>query len=496
VIDVSVLVGGGPQAQPASDYGLDAATLELGRHHVSTGLVASRTGGAYRHEVGNDLVLDAAGPVNGVQVCPVATLNPVQYLDWPAELERVLSAGAVGLRFFPELQGWSARDEVFRAMARAVRGRCPLLVTVTRSGDASVIGAATAGLDTPVVLVGGHYTQLGDCLAAMERWPQLVMETSRLAQFRGVETVVRSVGAERVLFGSGAPARPVQAALNAVLAAEISEAERRAILAGNAGRVFGLAVDAVDFEVPQAELASGLIDVHAHIGSLGFPVPTVEPGDHSSMAARYGIERSVASSQRAIVDDTCAGNADMLAACERAGEALRGYVVLNPNDLEGACRDMDAVYRRDTVLGAKVHSSWSGSPTASRRSVALLGEVARRGRPLKIHVDGPEWDLALRDVATDFPDWKIVVAHAGPGTPSREAARLVESTPNVYVELSTSFPELPVVREVVRVAQERGRLLFGSDAPLLDPAYVTGIYADCGAALDQTRDTAREVFGL
>ena len=64
--------------------------------------------------------------------------------------------------------------------------------------------------DAPVVLTGGHYTQLGDCLAALERWPHLYLETSRLAQFRGVETVVRAVGAQRLLFGSDAPARPIQ----------------------------------------------------------------------------------------------------------------------------------------------------------------------------------------------------------------------------------------------------------------------------------------------
>ncbi len=493
MIDVSVLIGGGPQARPAHDYALEAATRELREHGVGAALIASRTGASYRHEVGNDIVLDAAGPVGGVQVWPVATLNPVQYLEWPAELERVLAAGVVGLRFFPEQQGWSVRDAAFAAMARAVRGRCPLLVPVTRYGDASAIGGATEGLDTPVVLLGGHYTQLGDCLAAMERRPHLFLETSRLAQFRGVETVVRSVGAERLLFGSGTPGRPVQAALNSVLAADISQAERQAILAGNASRLFG--VPLVSFELPGLDLGEGLVDVHAHIGSLGFPLPTVAPEEHPASAARYGIQRSIASSLRAIVDDTCAGNAEMLAACGEAGEALRGYLVVNPNDLESSCRDLDAASRMDMVVGAKLHSSWSGTPTASSRSVRLLREVARRGRPLKIHVDGPEWDVALHEVATNFPNWKVIVAHAGPGTPSRLAARLVASTPNVYVELSTSFPELPIVREVVQVAQERGRLLFGSDAPLLDPAYVTGIYADAGATLHQTRDAAREVFG-
>jgi predicted TIM-barrel fold metal-dependent hydrolase len=377
-------------------------------------------------------------------------------------------------------------------MARAVRGRCPILIPVTRYGDASAIGAATREFDTPVVLLGGHYTQLGDCLAAMQRWPHLYLETSRLAQFRGVQTVVRSVGAERLLFGSGAPSRPIQAPLNAVLMADISDADRHVVLAGNARRVFGL--PSQEFEPPHAKLGQGLIDVHAHIGSLGFPVPSVEGCNHPSEVARYGIELSVASSLRAIVDDVCEGNAEMLAACDASGAALRGYVVLNPADLEGACREMDAAYARETVVGAKVHCSWSGAPTASKACVRLVREIARRGRPLKIHVDGPDWEVALREVAVEYPTWKVIVAHAGPGTPSRETVALLESTPNVYVELSTSFPDLPVVREVATTAERYGRLLYGSDAPLLDPAYVTGIYADAGASLGATTDVARGVF--
>jgi len=89
----------------------------------------------------------------------------------------------------------------------------------------------------------------------------------------------------------------------------------------------------------------------------------------------------------------------------------------------------------------------------------------------------------------------VIVAHGGPGTPSREAACLVERTDNVYVELSTSFPDLPIAREVVRRVGPR-RLLFGSDAPLLDPAYVQGIYADARADLQATIDAAREVYSV
>jgi predicted TIM-barrel fold metal-dependent hydrolase len=372
----------------------------------------------------------------------------------------------------------------------AVGGRLPLLAPVAAFGDASAIGEATHTANVPVVLVGGHYTQLGDCLAAVARWPHLYLETSRLAQFRGIETVVRTVGAERLLFGSAAPIRPIQAPLNAVLTADISDADKRAILSVNASRVFGIRPE--PFELPDPTRGKNLIDVHAHIGALGLPVPPIDPRQHAEMASRFGIELSIASSLRAIADDAAHGNREAFAA---VGHAVRAYVVVNPNDLEGSCSAMDTAYSADLAVGAKLHCSYSGQPTASRACVALLHEVARRGRPLKIHVDGSGWDEALACVAQAYPNWKVIVAHAGPGTSDRATATLVERTSNVYAELSTSFPDLPTTREVVRRIGPQ-RLLFGSDAPLLDPAYALGLYADAGADLGRTRAVAEEVFDL
>jgi predicted TIM-barrel fold metal-dependent hydrolase len=421
----------------------------------------------------------------------VATLNPVQYLDWPAELERALAGGAVAIRLFPDVQRWSVNSEAFQEIVSALRGRRPLLVPVSTFGDATAIGAATHHLDAPVVLLGAHYTQLADCLAAMRRWPHLHLETSRLAQFRGVKTVVQEVGAERILFGSGAPTRPIQAALNAVLTAEITESQRNAILHDNAARLFDLTTPEPK-ETPLATVAGGLIDVHGHVGSLGFTTPWVEPCTYPTEVARHGIQQTLASSLRAIVDDPQVGNAEALQA---SSDALLVYVVLDPNDIDGACSTMDAAYRSDHVVGAKVHCSWSGQPTASRSCMTLLQEVARRGRPLKIHVDGPDWGQSIAQIAGAHPDWRVVVAHAGPGMPSRECAQLLQATSNVYVELSTSYADLPVVREVVKVA-EPDRLLFGSDAPLLEPAYVQGIYADANADLATTAPLAKKVFGL
>jgi predicted TIM-barrel fold metal-dependent hydrolase len=443
-----------------SEYRLDAAIRELERHRIQKALVCARAGALYRHEVGNDEAFGAAASHNGL--LPVATVNPVQDHGWQREAERARAAGAVAFRLFPDVQGWP-----LEAMPGGLQR--PVLVPVTRSGDAEQIGARTARAVQPVILLGAHYTQLSDCLSALEHWPHLFLETSRLGQFRGVETVVDAVGAERLLFGSGCPVRPIQAALNAVLTARISESEKRLILSGNAERMFGVSVEG--WELPEAVRIEGLIDVHTHVGAVPYQVPKLDSLEG------YGIRRALASSIRAIMtgepDDT--------------GE----YAVLNPNDRDGACRAL----RRPDVLGFKLHCQYSGQPTASRQCRELLHEVASTRKPLKIHVAGSGWDQALIDVAAAHPEWPVIIAHGGPGLPVLESAGVVEQTDNVYVELSTTAPDLPVIREVVRLVGSE-RLLFGSDAPLIDPAYVLGIYADAGADLPRTRETTRAVFNL
>jgi predicted TIM-barrel fold metal-dependent hydrolase len=146
----------------------------------------------------------------------------------------------------------------------------------------------------------------------------------------------------------------------------------------------------------------------------------------------------------------------------------------------------------------KVHGEWSGTPTASKAMTDTFELLARFGRPVKIHNAGAGWDEALATIARRHPRLPIVIAHAGLGTPSVEGARLAASNDNIYLELSSSFAHLPTVREAVSIAGP-ARLLWGSDAPLLEPAFVLGTYLDAGlppVAIDQIFwRNAMELFG-
>ena len=91
-----------------------------------------------------------------------------------------------------------------------------------------------------MILVGHHYDYSVENLAAAKRFEHLHLETSRMAHLDAVTVAVRELGAERVLYGTGAPIRAMQSALNAILQAQISDDEKRLVLGGNAQRLFGL----------------------------------------------------------------------------------------------------------------------------------------------------------------------------------------------------------------------------------------------------------------
>jgi len=175
-----------------------------------------------------------------------------------------------------------------------------------------------------------------------------------------------------------------------------------------------------------------------------------------------------------------------------------GLLVLDAADYE-ASRDALRQWRdAPGIRGVKVHSYYSGVATADPRMAALFDLAAEHRAPLKIHNDGPDWHVALGSYARAHPELPILLAHSGPGSPSLEGARLAAENENVFLELGSSFANLPTMRELVRVAGP-GKVAWGTDAPLLDPRFVLGSYMDAGLGpADEPgvyRDVPERIFG-
>jgi predicted TIM-barrel fold metal-dependent hydrolase len=126
-----------------------------------------------------------------------------------------------------------------------------------------------------------------------------------------------------------------------------------------------------------------------------------------------------------------------------------------------------------------------------------VGANTKAGGGIRLKYSQP---MLLDDVAADFPDMKIIIAH--PSWPWQdEALSVCMHKPNVYIDLSGWSPKY-FPPQLVQYAnnQLRSRILFGSDFPLISPDRWMKDFADAGFKPEVRplilKDNAVELLGL
>ncbi len=141
---------------------------------------------------------------------------------------------------------------------------------------------------------------------------------------------------------------------------------------------------------------------------------------------------------------------------------------------------------------------------------AIYEEAQRLRLPVMIHTGTSIFPgarsrtgepMAVDDVAVDFPDLRIVIAHGGRPLWMEQAFFLVRRFPNVFMDVS-SIPPRAVLRYFPRLAEVADKVLYGSDWPAPGVRSMADNLRDF-RALDFTEDAlarmlegnARLVFG-
>lgn len=188
----------------------------------------------------------------------VATLNPV-YAAWERDLEAcVQRLGFRALRLVPQYHGYGLGDAAAVALARAAAAAGLVLLVPHRVVDvrqrhwldteqttslAEVLTLCRAVPEARVVLTEWAGSAAALCAAeGGPLCPNLYIETSRLTSAYGqtLAQIVKALGAQHVLFGSGAPFKEVRPALLKLEHADLEAAERGWVAASSARLLLGL----------------------------------------------------------------------------------------------------------------------------------------------------------------------------------------------------------------------------------------------------------------
>ena len=172
---------------------------------------------------------------------------PVRDYDFAGYAAR----GFRGVRIYPQHHSYHPLYEPFvdRLLEEAVTRGWPVMLPLRLgmnwalpSLDLATIHELVLGHPRATwVLSGINYLhEFRMAVSLMRRLETVHVETSCVMGFAGIAKLVAECGAERILFGSGAPIQHGGAGVEKILRADIADSAREAILGGNAQRLLGL----------------------------------------------------------------------------------------------------------------------------------------------------------------------------------------------------------------------------------------------------------------
>lgn len=175
----------------------------------------------------------------------------------PSELSHQLDANLFdlekephvqGIRLAPQFQTYHLLYEPFidklceQSAARNIPVQLPLRVLMNWGMPMLDLGTMAAIVErhprTPWILTGlNYFHELRVGLALMRRFETVHIETSCIQGFEAIAKVVKEIGSDRVLFGSGLPLQNAAAGVQKIVHARISDTDREAIFCKNAHRL-------------------------------------------------------------------------------------------------------------------------------------------------------------------------------------------------------------------------------------------------------------------
>ncbi|QDL92794.1 amidohydrolase [Paroceanicella profunda] len=161
------------------------------------------------------------------------------------------------------------------------------------------------------------------------------------------------------------------------------------------------------------------------------------------------------------------------------------FASIDPHKGKLGAREARRLVREHGVKGFKFHPTMQGFYPNDRMAYGLYEAIVEEGGVCLFHTgqtgvgSGMPGGMGMRlkysnpmyldDVAVDFPDMKIILAH--PSFPwQEEALSVAQHKPNVYIDLSGWSPKyFPKILVQYANSILRKKMLFGSDWPVITP---------------------------
>lgn len=248
---------------------------------------------------------------------------------------------------------------------------------------------------------------------------------------------------------------------------------------------------------------SGHIDVHAHLGEFGsFLMPRCGADAMVRKMDAMGVERMILSANMAFGSDHRLGNEEAAAAAAAHLGRIFFYAVANPNYPREMAEDLERLTGRPGFAGVKLHPTTNSVALEHESYEPAWALAESRGFPVLTHFwfgNGLCGAPNVKKVVARHPKVTLILAHLGGLEGAwRGVPQLAAECPALWFDTCGSRHPRGAIETLVEEGLA-SRLLYGSDAPWIDPGGQLGkvLYADIpeDARAAILEGNARRLFG-
>lgn len=230
-----------------------------------------------------------------------------------------------------------------------------------------------------------------------------------------------------------------------------------------------------------------IVDAHVHIGKSTRLQINVDGEFLVRTADKLGFDKICVTDLTALFYDMHEGNYLLSCEMKKFPDRMLGYATLSSTRFgQAALDELDRCRHDYGMTGLKIYSTPDLS-VAEPAMIPILEKCVELAFPILGHLTPQECEFML----TAVPEVRIMMAHSG-GQPFAKgdwnrAIMAAQRHPNLYLETASSTIDTEFLGKAV-AALGAGRIVFGTDTPLLDPYTQLGRIRASGldsTALDQ-----------
>jgi hypothetical protein len=236
-------------------------------------------------------------------------------------------------------------------------------------------------------------------------------------------------------------------------------------------------------ELSKGEPLKGItvIDCHAHLGQwFNFNIPKFKEDALKQSMDILGIDKMCVSALASCGPNFLFGNEWVHKIVEKSPLKFFGYIVLNPNYPNMIMPEIKKHWKKSLMQAIKIHPVTHDYPPDGEEYRKIYDYLEKTHGLLLSHVWGINDVKKFGKLAKEYSNVRFIFGHSG-GTPKAiyEAISIASMLDNVFLDLTGSYHYQGIIELMVReVGAEK--VLFGTDAPFLDPKPAIGrvVYTD------------------